>query len=141
VVLALQLQLREQQSTAVEENGLSSMSNGLSEVVELRGGVVTDEKDVEAGSARVNDSDGAPSGSGSCDGSRDVSPEGGDLVLGYFRPETFSKMGIAVAVGQRLRIYDSVLLPSPSDSGLRSSAAAGRMPILLNTSLCETLQN
>lgn len=63
-----------------------------------------------------------------------ASAELSTIVLGYFKPETFSKMGVSVTVGQRLRIYDSVLLPALSrpDGGTASR-------ILLCTSLCEAL--
>jgi hypothetical protein len=64
------------------------------------------------------------------------------VVLGFFRPETFSKMDISVAAGQRMRIYDYVLLsglpPPPSSSSSGSSCLPGA-PILLCTSLCEAL--
>lgn len=52
------------------------------------------------------------------------------IVLGFFKPETFMKMGVSVAVGQRLRIYDFVVVPGPQ----QTSPA-----LLLCTTLCETL--
>ena len=71
----------------------------------------------------------------------------GGVVLGYFRPETFSKMSVSVAVGQRLRLYDTVLLPgqptpplaSRDRDNLSSSGTRAGLPILLCTSLCEAL--
>lgn len=80
---------------------------------------------------------------------------GGHVVLGYFRPDTFTKMGISVAVGQRLRIYDAVLLSGlrihtghfrdSMSSMLSTEEAVGvgdeerGLAILLCTSLCESL--
>lgn len=79
--------------------------------------------------------------------------EGGQEMMGYFRPETFSKMSISLAAGQRLRVYNSVTLPAPSPCSCcstvhavrdESSSPSDAVPpprpmMLLCTSLCEAL--
>mmetsp|Transcript_26018 Transcript_26018/g.43862 ORF Transcript_26018/g.43862 Transcript_26018/m.43862 type:complete len:570 (-) Transcript_26018:138-1847(-) len=59
----------------------------------------------------------------------DVLAASNGIVLGYFKSETFSKMSLSVVVGNRLRIYDSVLVPGQEHA----------LPTLLCTTLCEKL--